>query len=79
MGTLYTAKIYIYIHIHIYKYIVSKLNSSNIDGTFTRADSNLIESVRNSSDSSGKQIFREIFLFYHEIVCCVYSLESSLR
>ena len=25
--------------------------------------------------SSWKQIFREIFLFYYEIVCCVYSLE----
>ena len=32
-----------------------------------------------SSDSSRKQIFREIFLFYHEIVCCVYSLESPHR
>ena len=34
------------------------------------------ESIRNSSDSSRKQIFRDFFLFYHEIVCYVYSLES---
>ena len=37
------------------------------------------ESLRNSSDSSRKQIFREIFLFYREVVCCVYSLESPHR
>ena len=37
------------------------------------------ESLRNSSDSSRKQIFKEIFLFYREIVCCVYSLESPHR
>ena len=29
-----------------------------------------------SSESSRKQILRGIFLFYQEIVCCVYSLES---
>ena len=33
------------------------------------------ESLWNSTDSSRKQIFREISLFYHEFVCCVYSLE----
>ena len=26
-----------------------------------------------------KKIFRKIFLFYHEIVCCVYLLESPHR
>ena len=26
-------------------------------------------------DSSRKETFKKIFLFYHEIVCCVYSLE----
>ena len=26
-----------------------------------------------------KTIFKEIFLFYHEMACCVYSLESSHR
>ena len=34
------------------------------------------ESLRNFSDSSRTHILREIFLFYYEIVCCVYSLES---
>ena len=37
------------------------------------------ESLRNFPDSSRKQILREIFLFYYEIVCCVYSLESPHR
>ena len=37
----------------------------------------IFESLRNFSDSSSKQLLREIFLFYYEIVCCVYSLESS--
>ena len=41
------------------------------------ADSNLFfESLRNASDSSLKQLFKEIFLFYYKIECCVYSLES---
>ena len=39
----------------------------------------IFESLRIFSDSSGKQILREIFLFYYEIVCCVYSLESPHR
>ena len=39
----------------------------------------VFESLRNSSYSLRKQIFREIFLFYHEFVCCVYSLESLHR
>ena len=34
---------------------------------------------RNSSDSSRKQIFKEIFFIYREIVCCEYSLESPHR
>ena len=39
----------------------------------------IFESLRDFSDSSRKQILREVFLFYHEIVCCVYILESSHR
>ena len=35
--------------------------------------------LRNSSDSSRKQIFREILLVYHEIVCCVDSSELPHR
>ena len=58
--------------------VQSNFNSSNIDGSFTMANSNIFGSLRNSSDSS-IQIFREIFIFYHEIVCCLYSLESPRR
>ena len=43
------------------------------------ADSNSFSSLRNSSKCSRKQIFKDIFLFYHEIECCVYSLESPHR
>ena len=37
------------------------------------------QSLPNSSNSSRKQIFRDVFLFYHGIVCCVYSLELPHR
>ena len=39
----------------------------------------IFESLRNFPNSSRKQILREIFLFYYEIVCCVYSLQSPHR
>ena len=55
------------------------LNGSNTDGSFTVDDSNFFQSLQNSSNSSRKQIFRDFFLFYHGIVCCVYSLESPHR
>ena len=58
-----------------YCIILSNSNNSNTNGSFIMTDSNL----RNSSDSSRKQIFRDFFSFYHEIVCCVYSLESPHR
>ena len=47
------------------KYILqSNLNSSNTDGAFSMANSSsFFESLRNSSDSSRKQIFQEIFVF----------------
>ena len=57
-------------------YLQSNLNCSNTDGSFAIANSNSFLSPNNFSDSSRKQIFQKIFLFYHEIVCCVYSLES---
>ena len=63
-------------------YIQLNLNSSNTGGSFTMAVSNSIfESLRNSSDTCSlrKEIFNDILLFYHEIVCCVYSLESPYR
>ena len=54
--------------------IQSNLNSSNTDGSFTMVNSNSFLSPYEILPLR-KQIFREIFLFYHEIVCCVYSLE----
>ena len=39
----------------------------------------IFESLRNSSHSSRKQIFLVFFLSYHEIVCCVHSLELPWR
>ena len=36
----------------------------------------IFESLRKFFDSLSKQIVREIFVFYYEIVCCVYSLSS---
>ena len=59
--------------VHTLCYIQSNLNSSDTDGSFTL----VFESLQNSYDISSKQIFTDIFLLYHEIVCCVYSLESS--
>ena len=61
-------------------HIQSNLDSSNTDGSFTMTISNqLLSPYEFFSDSSRKQIFRGIFLFYHEIVCYVYSLESPHR
>ena len=60
--------------------LMLNLNSSNTDGSFTMANSNsFFEFLRNSSNSSRKQIFKDIFLFYHEIVSCIYSLELPHR
>ena len=59
------------------------LNGSNTDGSFTVDDSNsfffFFRSYKTFSNSSRKQIFRDFFLFYHGIVCCVYSLELPHR
>ena len=61
-------------------YVQSNLDSANTDGSFTLANSkSFYEFQRNSSNSSRKQIFKDIFSFYHEIVWCVYSLESHHR
>ena len=63
-----------------FSFLQSNFNGSNTDGSSTMAYSNsFFESLRIFSDSSRKQILREIVLFYYEIVCCVYSLESSHR
>ena len=56
------------------------LNGSNTDGRVYRGWFELFfQSLQNSSYSSRKQIFRDFFLFYHGIVCCVYSLELPHR
>ena len=51
-------------------YLKTNCDSSSTDGSFTMA---------NSNSSSSPQIFRKIFLFYHEFVCYVDSLESPHR
>ena len=56
--------------------IQSNLNSSKINGSFTMANSNSFLSPYGILPIAKKQIFREIFLFHSEFVCCVYSLES---
>ena len=46
-----------------------------LDCSFNMNDSNsYFESLRNSSDSSRKQIHRGIFLFYHEIVMRTFNI-----
>ena len=56
------------------------LNGSNPDGSLTLDDSNsFFQSLQNPSNSSRKQIFKDFFLFYYGIVCCLYSLESPLE
>ena len=56
-------------------YLQSNLNSSNTDGSFTMANSKSFLSPYEFFP----QIFKDIFLFHDEIVCCVYSLESPHR
>ena len=56
------------------------LNGSNPDGSFILDNLNsLFQSLQNPSNSTRKQIFRDFFLFYHGIICCVYSLELPHR
>ena len=58
-----------------YLIVQTNLNSSNTCGSVEL----VMESLRNSAENSRKQILRENVLFCHEIVCCVYSLESPHR
>ena len=54
------------------------LNSSSTDGSFTMDYSNSLSSSYGILPiAQVNKIFREMFWFDHEIVCCVYSLESS--
>ena len=55
----------------------SNLNSSNTNGSFTITTSNsFLSPYKILYDSSKEQKFMEMFFFYNEIVCSVYSLES---
>ena len=57
-------------------HIRQNLDSLNTDGSFTMANSkSFLRPYEVLPVAQKKQIFTEIFLFYHEIVCCVYSLE----
>ena len=55
--------------------IQSNLNSLDVDSSFTMANSNACLILPKLK----KTKFKEIFLFYHNIVCCVYSLELPHR
>ena len=64
--------------------IQSYLNSSNIDSSFTMANSNsfvspyeILPTAQTKKQKQKNQ--RKILLIYHEVVCCVYSLESPHR
>ena len=60
-------------------HLQSNLESLNTDCSFTMANSNSFLSpyeVFLTAHENKYNVFREIFLFYREIVCCVYSLES---
>ena len=62
--------------------IQSNLNSSNTDGSFIMANSNSFFSPKEIlpiAQETRKQIFKDIFLFYIEIVWCAFSLESPHR
>ena len=56
------------------------LNGSNTDGSFTVDDSNSFFSPYKILPIAQENKYLMIFfLFYHGIVCCVYSLESPHR
>ena len=58
-------------------HIQLNLNNSNTDGSFIMANSNSFLSPYEILPLAQENKYLEkIFLFYHEIVCCVYSLES---
>ena len=56
------------------------LNSSNTDGSFTMDNSNSFFSPYGILPIAQESKYRRtFFLFYHDIVCCEYSLESPHR
>ena len=66
-------------------HIQYNLDGSNTNGSFTMDDSNSVlvlspeEILPIAKENKYFGILMEIFLFYHENVCCVYSLESPHR
>ena len=51
------------------------LSSSNTNGSFTMANSNTFLNPHEILPKAQGHKYLGIFLFYHEIVCCVYSLK----
>ena len=61
-------------------FIQSNFDGSNTDGSFTMANSNSFSSPYEILlIAQENKYLRIFFLFYREIVCCVYSLESPHR
>ena len=59
------------------KKIQQNLDSSNTDCSFTMANSNsFLSPYEILPTAQENKYLREIFSFYHEIVCWVYALES---
>ena len=57
--------------------IRSNLNSLNTDGSLTMANLNsFLGPFEILQIAEEKNFFKEIVLFYHETVCCLYSSES---
>ena len=54
-------------------------NNSNTDGSFTIAKSNSLLNPCNFFRIAQENKYEKFFLFYHEILCCIYSLESPHR
>ena len=58
---------------------VNKKIFYNLDGSFTVDDSSSFlspeEILSITQENKHFGIFKQIFLFYHDSVCCVYSLE----
>ena len=63
-----------------YLELQSNVNGSNTDGSNAMDNSNsFLSPYEILLIAQENKIYREIFLFHHEIVCCVYSLESPHR
>ena len=68
--------------LNLFGYIQLNINNSNTVGSFTKADSNLFLSPCEILSIAPENKYLWIFFlicFYHEIVCCEYTLESPHR